>query len=217
MIPKPWCIRRLELRFDAVASEAPTTPPGHHAPARPSSRVLNFGGAPQGPSCALNPDIPRSVWRETFPAGMARPMSGLQSAHGSGAAGWAGAAASPVGGGGRSGGSGGSTLLAALEALGGAVDEDAMRIVVIGVALGLQVRGSQTLNPRSPSLKRLMKGGDASSIYPFVIWPHFFVSLTCRTLSSARHPVAKCRPSIPLDAFYNVVDGVVSRAPTTTS
>ena len=119
-----------------MASEAPTTPPGHHAPARPSSRVLNFGGAPQGLSCALNPDIPRLVRRETFPAGVARPMSGLLSAHGAAAAG-----------GSCCGGGGGSTLLAALEALGGAVDEDAMRSVVIGVALGLQVRGFKTINP----------------------------------------------------------------------
>lgn len=133
--------KRLELHFDAVAWEAPTTPPGHHAPARPTARALNFGAAPQqqAGTCTPSPEPQRSAMREAFPTRAAadgvRPMSGLQDGHRA-----ADAPPFPAAQWGAGGLAGGNTLFAALEALGGAVDEDAMRSVVIGVALGLQVR-----------------------------------------------------------------------------
>ena len=207
--------RRLELRFDAVAAEAPTTPPAQHPPQtpRPAARVLSFAGAGIEPVCSGSPgecgrmqtSLPgyqqldaaratsgmqarRSIHRldssemlvvtakfamepalQRLPAyvlqfsnqtvassAQAAGTPALQSCdhclryqhcqrrqlllQGRRSDATVGASALELAqlrlGGGHTGG---VTLFAALAALGGTVDEDAMRNVIIGAALGLQV------------------------------------------------------------------------------
>ena len=179
--------RRLEPLFDAVASEAPTTPPGRHPSQRPSSRSLNFGGGncstasqqlPSMPSPGAAPHLrnqsfamhttpQHSARREMFPplgstANVPRPMSGVtrptsdslgregtEPMHPSLRPSSSGRAAQKRG----------SSLHCALHALGGAVDEDAMRHVIIGCALGLEVRNTHhyITCPLRPQLAQVMR------------------------------------------------------------
>ena len=78
--------RRLELRFDAVAAEAPTTPPVQHPPQtrRPAARVLSFGGAGIEPPASRGGSPGEVGGVHMLPAAFpsrqqaARPMSGIQ-------------------------------------------------------------------------------------------------------------------------------------------
>ena len=79
--------RRLELRFDAVAAEAPTTPPAQHPPQtqRPAARVLSFGGAGIKPPASRVGSPGEVGGVHMLPAAFpprqqaaARPMSGIQ-------------------------------------------------------------------------------------------------------------------------------------------
>lgn len=187
--------RRLEPLFDAVASEAPTTPPGRHPSQRPSSRSLNFGGGSCSTASQQLPSMPspgppphlrnqepapdpfssfamqtppqHSARRETFPplgsaanvpcpmSGVTRPTSdslgkeGTEPVHPSLRPSSTGRAAQKRG----------SSLHCALHALGGAVDEDAMRHVIIGCALGLEVRNTRhhITRPLCPRVAQFMR------------------------------------------------------------
>ncbi len=78
--------RRLELRFDAVAAEAPTTPPAQPPPQtqRPAARVLSFGGAGIEPPMSRGGSPGETGGLHMLPAAFplrqqaARPMSGVQ-------------------------------------------------------------------------------------------------------------------------------------------